>query len=62
MMLVWSLVLLGIGYLLYLGLVGGVRTGAVADPAFGELRKAYALRDLSEEEFEEQRSHLQQEE
>ncbi|WP_276270940.1 SHOCT domain-containing protein [Haloarcula litorea] len=61
MMLVWLIVLLGIGYLLYRGLVSRVRTDAVADPALEELRMAYARGDLSEEEFEERRSRLQRE-
>lgn len=62
MMLVWVIVLLGIGYLLYRGLVGGTRTGAVSDPALEELRLAYARGDLSEEEFEERRAKLRAEE
>lgn len=62
MMLVWLVVLLGIGYLLYRGLVGGVRSRTVADPALEELRMAYARGDLSEEEFEERRSRLLREE
>lgn len=58
MMLVWLIVLLGIGYLLYRGLAGGVRTGAVTDPALEELRLAYARGDLSEEEFERRSERL----
>jgi putative membrane protein len=59
MMLVWLVVLLGIGYLLYRGFVGSIRTDTVPDPALEELRLAYARGDLSEEEFEERRSRLQ---
>jgi putative membrane protein len=62
MMLVWLVVLLGIGYLLYLGLVGGLRDTSETDPALEELRLAYARGDLSDEDFEERRSHLQREE
>lgn len=62
MMLVWLVVLLGIGYLLYHGLDGGVRTGAVTDPALEELRLAYARGDLSEEEFDRRRERLRRDE
>jgi putative membrane protein len=62
MMLVWLVVLLGIGYLLYRGLVGGFGNSAETDPALEELRLAYARGDLSDEEFEERRSRLQREE
>lgn len=51
-MLGWLVILLGIGYLLYRGLVAGMGTGAVSDPALKELRLAHARGDLSEEEFE----------
>jgi putative membrane protein len=61
MMLVWLIVLLGIGYLLYRGLVGGLGDSAETDPALEELRLAYARADISEEEFEERRSRLQRE-
>lgn len=59
MMLVWLGVLLGIGYLFYKGLIGGVRTRAVSDPAFEELRLAYARGDITNEEFAERRAQLQ---
>ena len=59
MMLVWLVVLLGIGYLLYRGLVGGLRADVPSDPALEELRLAYARGDLTEEEFEERRAQLQ---
>ncbi len=62
MMLVWLVVLLGIGYLLYRGLVGGMQAGAISDPAVEELRLAYARGDLSDEEFEERRAKLKQDE
>ncbi len=58
MMLVWLVVLVGIGYLLYRGLVGRTGSGALSDPALEELRVAYARGDLSEEEFEERRAKL----
>lgn len=62
MMLVWFVVLVGIGYLLYRGLVGGVGSSIITDRALEELRVAYARGDLSEEEFEERRANLRREE
>lgn len=62
LMLVWLVVLLGIGYLLYRGLVGGTRTATSSDPAVEELRLAYARGELSNEEFEERRSKLRADE
>lgn len=57
--LVWLVVLLGVGYLVYRGLVG---SGAVhSDAALEELRLAYARGDLSDEEFEDRRSKLTEE-
>ena len=61
MMLVWLLVLLGIGYVLYRGLVGSVDQHVETDPALEELRLAYARGDLSEEEFENRREKLTRE-
>jgi putative membrane protein len=61
MMLVWLVVLLGIGYLLFRGLVGGLGTSDGSDPALEELRLAYARGDLSETEFEERRAKLREE-
>jgi len=61
MMLLWLVVLVGVGYLLYRGLVGGVGSSVAADPALEELRLAYARGDLSEEEFEERRAKLERE-
>lgn len=57
MMLVWLVVLLGIGYLLY----RAVGHGHIAntDPALEELRHAYARGDLSDEEFERRRERLE---
>lgn len=55
MMLVWLVGLLGIGYLLYRSLAGGMQTKSASDPALEELRLAYARGDLSEEEFEQRR-------
>lgn len=56
MSLVWLVVLLGVGYLVYRGLVG---SGAGdSDNAMEELRLAYARGDLTEEEFEERREKL----
>ncbi|WP_254545650.1 SHOCT domain-containing protein [Halomarina pelagica] len=57
MMLIWLLLLLGIGYVVYRGLAGGVDTDA--DPALAELRLAYARGDLTEEEFEQRRARLE---
>ncbi|ELZ32598.1 hypothetical protein C474_07252 [Halogeometricum pallidum JCM 14848] len=62
MMLVWLVVLVGIGYLLYRGLVGGFGSSLTGDRALEELRVAYARGDLSEEEFEERRANLRREE
>jgi putative membrane protein len=62
MMLVWLVVLVGIGYLLYRGLVGGVGSSLTGDRALEELRVAYARGDLSDEEFEERRTKLSHEE
>ncbi|MBX0325007.1 SHOCT domain-containing protein [Halomicroarcula sp. F13] len=62
MMLVWLVVLVGIGYLLYRGLVGGVGSSLTTDRALEELRVAYARGDLSDEEFEERRAKLTREE
>lgn len=62
MMLVWLVVLVGIGYLLYRGLVVGVGSSLTGDRALEELRVAYARGDLSEEEFEERRANLRREE
>ena len=54
--------LLGISYLQYRGLVGGIGSDALSDPALEELRVAYARGDLSEEEFEERRAKLRTDE
>ena len=62
MMLVWLLVLVGVGYLFYRGLVGRPGLEQAADPALEELRVAYARGDLTDEEFEERRSKLQRRE
>ena len=59
MSLFWLLVLLGVGYLVYKGLVGsGTDT---TDPALEELRLTYARGELSEEEFEDRRAKLSRE-
>ncbi|WP_262174584.1 SHOCT domain-containing protein [Haloarcula laminariae] len=58
MMLVWVLVLGGIGYLLYRAFAGRTESLTTTDPALRELRIAYARGDLTEEEFEERRSKL----
>ena len=59
MMLVWLVILVGGGYLLYRW-ASGAGT-ARADPALEELRLAYARGDLTDEEFEERRSKLERE-
>ena len=57
MMLVWLVILVGGGYLVYRWLAG---TGSIAsDRALEELRVAYARGDISEEEFEQRRSKLE---
>ena len=58
LMLVWFVVLAGIGYLLYRGIAGGVGSSEGADPALEELRMAYARGDLTDEEFEDRRRKL----
>lgn len=56
MSLLWLVVLVGGGYLVYRGLV---RSGMVpSDTAMEELRLAYARGDLTDEEFEERREKL----
>ncbi|WP_089827220.1 SHOCT domain-containing protein [Halogranum amylolyticum] len=62
MMLVWLVVLVGIGYLFYRGIIGRVGTSLTADSALEELRIAYARGDLSEEEFEKRRAKLSRDE
>ncbi|WP_227380186.1 SHOCT domain-containing protein [Haladaptatus halobius] len=57
MMLVFLVVLLGIGYLLYRAFTQGLFSGG--DPALEELRLAYARGELSQEEFEQRREDLQ---
>lgn len=57
MMLLFLVVLLGVGYFLYRGLIGGqVRSH---DRALEELRTAYARGDLSDEEYEQRLERLQ---
>ena len=56
MMLLFLLVLLGAGYLLYRAVTQGSLGGA--DPALEELRLAYARGELSQEEFEQRREDL----
>lgn len=56
MMLVWVVVLVGGGYLVYRGLSGG--RGIRSDPALEELRLAYARGEIDEDEFEERLSRL----
>lgn len=62
MLLVWLVVPLAIGYLVYRVLVGQVAPEPGADPALAELRMAYARGDLTDEEFEERRRTLREEE
>lgn len=59
MMLVWLLVLVGGGYLVYRSLSGSGSIGS--DPALEELRLAYARGEISEEEYEQRRSLLGEE-
>ena len=58
MMLVFLLVLLGIGYLIYRIFTRGSLSSN--DPALEELRLAYARGELSQEEFEQRREDLRQ--
>lgn len=58
MMLVFLLVLLGIGYLVYRAFTRGSLSSN--DPALEELRLAYARGELSQEEFEQRREDLRQ--
>jgi putative membrane protein len=55
--LVWLLVLVGAGYLVYRWTVG--RGSGPTDPALEELRFAYARGDLDDEEFEARRAKLE---
>jgi len=56
MMLVFLLIVLGVGYALYRTLTqAGISSG---DPAVEELRVAYARGELSQEEFEQRREAL----
>ena len=59
MSLVWLVVLVGGGYLLYRWLSGDARIGE--DPALEELRLAYARGEMSDEEFETRRKKLETE-
>lgn len=54
--LVWLVVLIAIGYVVYRAVDGD--TAADADPALRELRLAYARGDLTDEEFEARRAKL----
>ncbi|WP_435146067.1 SHOCT domain-containing protein [Halobaculum sp. P14] len=56
-LVVWVLLLAGLGYALYRGFAG-LRTGTGRDRALEELRLAYARGDLTDEEFEERRERL----
>lgn len=61
-LVVWLLVLallVGLGFLLYRSLSGGITSG---DPALEELRIAYARGEVSEEEYETRRERLRREE
>jgi len=60
MALVWLLVLLGVGYLLFRAISG--ESADARDPAIEELRAAYARGDLTDEEFDRRRERLQREE
>lgn len=57
MMLVWFVVLLGIGYLIYRAVTHGHITNR--DGALEELRHTYARGELSDEEFERRRERLE---
>ncbi|WP_158055264.1 SHOCT domain-containing protein [Halorussus halophilus] len=57
--LLFLLVLVGGGYLLFKGVRSDISGN---DPAIEELRTAYARGDISDEEFEERRERLQRDE
>jgi len=59
MMLLWLVVLVGGGYLVYRWVSRGGGVGT--DPALEELRLAYARGDLTEAEYDERRSKLEHE-
>lgn len=59
MMLVWLVVLVGGGYLVYRWVSGSGSVGA--DPALEELRLAFARGEISEEEYEQRRARLDRE-
>ena len=59
MMLVWSALVLGGGYLVFRR-VASVAAGD-RDPALRELRHAYARGDISDEEYEQRRTGLREE-
>lgn len=56
MMLLWFLVLAGVGYVVYRAI--SRTTPATTDPALKELRVQYARGELTDEEFEERRTRL----
>jgi putative membrane protein len=59
MSLIWLVVLVGGGYLVYRWATGDGSIGT--DPALEELRMAYARGDVTEEEYERRRSKLERE-
>ena len=59
MSLVWLVVLVGGGYLVYRWATGAGSMGT--DPALEELRLAYARGDIAQDEFEERRARLERE-
>lgn len=61
MLVLWLVVLLLIGYVLYRTLGGPRSSTSRTDPAMEELRLAYARGDLTEEEFETRRRRLRDE-
>ena len=62
MMVLFLLVLIGIGYFLYQSLTDGTLNPNtdITNPALEELRLAYARGELSDEEFEQRRETLEQ--
>ena len=60
MLLLFLLVLLGIGYAIYRAVIRGALKSP--DPALEELWLAYARGELSQEEFEQRRENLRQSE
>ncbi len=58
MMLVWLIILIGVGYLIYRGLVSNFKSSKKTNQALEELGMDYVRGVLSEEEFEKNGKNL----